>query len=30
MILVAKRMIRKGEEVTNNYGSHHNNQVLLE
>lgn len=27
MILVAKRMIRKGEEISNNYGIHHNNQV---
>ena len=29
MILVAKRMIRKGDEISNNYGIHHNNMVRL-
>ena len=28
MVLVAKRTIKKGEEVTNNYGVHHNNMPL--
>ena len=28
MILVAKRSIKKGEEVTNNYGIHHHNMPL--
>ena len=28
MILVAKRGIKKGEEITNNYGIHHNNMPL--
>ena len=27
MILVAKRMIKKGDEISNNYGIHHNNLV---
>ena len=27
MVVVAKKMIRKGEEITNNYGIHHNNLV---
>ena len=29
MIVVAKKMIRKGEEICNNYGMHHNNQVSI-
>ena len=28
MVLVAKRSIKKGQEVTNNYGVHHNNIPL--
>ena len=28
MVLVAKRSIQKGEEITNNYGVHHNNMPL--
>ena len=28
MVLVAKRSIKKGEEITNNYGVHHNNMAL--
>ena len=28
MLLVAKRGIKKGEEITNNYGIHHNNMPL--
>ena len=27
MVVVAKKMIHKGEEITNNYGIHHNNLV---
>jgi hypothetical protein len=27
MIIVAKRTIQKGEEISSNYGMHHNNQT---